>query len=1616
MEDNLDLAEENVVLGDEEEEIAEANDGTYATIRFLDTDDSLIDSASAEAGHEIVMPNDPVKFGYDFEGWYTSKEYTTRFTGGTVNNNADVYAKWTAKKVDITYNVNNADSTAGNTVTWTVEADFGATPAKPDDPIRKDGTKVFRFDGWYTSEAEADKALAARSADALFHFTDYTENSQPKKANVITKTLLGIGGDWPAVKPTATLYAGWTEVLVANFYKSAEDYAAKATPFKTVKIAKDADETKQQVEAFAAPTVDGSNFLYWKVVSDGAMEGYELVLKGKTAYAGADKPTNHQNYITIDVDVVAQWKPITYQIEFKGLDGAQVSKDDDTAYAPYTTDYADGKLTIKWGEKMTKPADPYKDNMLFLGWFEDQTTTTPYDFSAPVTANGSIYARFVDAKNVTVKYIKKTTNKDTGVVSYAEAAVPGDKAAIAVQYNTAMQKPADPTLANAEFINWYADDKGETLFDFSQKILTDTVTVYALFNGDDITTYAVNFKYRKFASDGTSSLADLDTQYVVAGKKAVAPTTPVQDGYVFDDWYLSNTGTEKFSFDTPINSDYPTIRAEYNVKKYNVTFDTNGGSAVASQEVAYGANPTKPTNINTTTKLYPTEKDGYTFAGWFLDKNGTGTRLDDPLHDDYWATYTKIKQDTTIYAKWTPHTYKVVLEYQGSGVMKDATHEKDDVEIAPITAGKNLADYAKANEPSKAGFVFLGWYHGSTKVDLTTTPMSDSLLDITTKVYAEPGAGPTYSAANTITLNPKFSKISCTVTFESNGGTPVNSVTVEAGNTITKPDDPTKDGFTLAGWYTDKELTKEYTFKVLDPANPTGAPLVAGDPITKSMTLYAKYKDAEYTVKFAMSLASGVINVPDNQTVKFGGTATKPTTDPTYTGAGNYLFDGWYADPSYQTPFNFDGAITRDTTVYGNMARAYKVTLMDTSTVAAGVQFLENEIKFPLVKAETKATNPGAAPNREGKKFVGWYTDATLKTPFDFEATTISSDTVKAFAKYEKATTVQVTLNMGDAELQNGRATVTNATYVSAGVYKLYAVKGETVAAPTVKKDGYTFRGFFAEGSATAFDFANTPVNDALTLTGQWQINSYTVSFNTDGGTSVASQIIEYNKTVALPTEPTKTGHTFGGWFANKALTEPFVFTGANVYAKTKDTAPVAGKTYYTEAGTIYSAVDTPNVEAIGTYYELLPATAIIKDTTVYAKFTVNTYIVNFYKTAANGANETATVNYNKPIPEGSIPTSKIADKAISGWYTDAQLTKPFDLSTPITRGGIVLYPKYLTAVVIEGKLDSWAYDKKTDHKPTYTVTSKIATDVPPTETVEYKAKADPDTAYSPTVPTAVGEYICRISVAESNKTAAAKKEIEFAITKAPLTVEWPQNTALPFTGAEQVLTPTLKGMLEGETVEPIMEGKGTKIGEYTAKVTLPENCNYVIATTAVDTMKYTIVENTTAPTDADVKFDATTGLPTAVVLKNADGSTTEIPVAGSDYFTVETKDNGDGTTTVTISPKAGSGYTFTPITKTVEQLLPAATKITSITVGKKKATVKWKVIQNAEGYQIQYGLKKSEAAKMDPPKKFTGAKATIKKLKKGKKYYFRIRTYKTVNGKTEYSAWSKWKKSKKIK
>lgn len=163
------------------------------------------------------------------------------------------------------------------------------------------------------------------------------------------------------------------------------------------------------------------------------------------------------------------------------------------------------------------------------------------------------------------------------------------------------------------------------------------------------------------------------------------------------------------------------------------------------------------------------------------------------------------------------------------------------------------------------------------------------------------------------------------------------------------------------------------------------------------------------------------------------------------------------------------------------------------------------------------------------------------------------------------------------------------------------------------------------------------------------------------------------------------------------------------------------------------------------------------------------------------------------------------------------------------------------------------------------------------------------------------------------------------------------------------------------------------------------------------DTKKYDFVQNVTIGEDKSQVY----------VLGNITWATSDAGVASVDqYGTV--KITGYGTAVITARSDTGA---VASVTLTVK-LNMEKVSIKSVTAGKKQFTAKWGKISNATGYQLQYSTKRNFKSKVKSKtiKGKSKTTLTIKKLKSKKKYYVRIRAYKTVNGKQYFSDWSKVK------
>ena len=112
---------------------------------------------------------------------------------------------------------------------------------------------------------------------------------------------------------------------------------------------------------------------------------------------------------------------------------------------------------------------------------------------------------------------------------------------------------------------------------------------------------------------------------------------------------------------------------------------------------------------------------------------------------------------------------------------------------------------------------------------------------------------------------------------------------------------------------------------------------------------------------------------------------------------------------------------------------------------------------------------------------------------------------------------------------------------------------GSKITEPTAPtKEGYRFDGWYYDnnGGKAKWDFDTDTVTRAMTLTAKW-VRTYTVTFETSGGSAVDPVTVDTGSTVTKPADPTKSGYTFGGWYKDSTLQTPWDFANGTVTADT---------------------------------------------------------------------------------------------------------------------------------------------------------------------------------------------------------------------------------------------------------------------------------------------------------------------------------------------------------------------------------------------------------------------------------------------------------------------------------
>ena len=252
----------------------------------------------------------------------------------------------------------------------------------------------------------------------------------------------------------------------------------------------------------------------------------------------------------------------------------------------------------------------------------------------------------------------------------------------------------------------------------------------------------------------------------------------------------------------------------------------------------------------------------------------------------------------------------------------------------------------------------------------------------------------------------------------------------------------------------------------------------------------------------------------------------------------NGEFDKLFSDSTVTSDTVSDGGVYKYRAYYGTWSYEYiesdEFTIIGSHTVT----FRPNYGDSTPPKASTQVDGKlQSLPTitRSGYTFMGWYTALDGGNKVDPD-TVYTSDTI-LYARWEKDPTVTFDTHNGSAVASQ---TVKNGGYA-------------TRPATDPKKGGWTFVDWYAdEACTTLFDFSK-PITADTTIHAKWEtyLIPFTVTFNVDGGTSVASQKVLEGEKVVKPADPTKAGYSFVGWYKNSRKTISFDFDNTEIYENT---------------------------------------------------------------------------------------------------------------------------------------------------------------------------------------------------------------------------------------------------------------------------------------------------------------------------------------------------------------------------------------------------------------------------------------------------------------------------------
>ena len=310
---------------------------------------------------------------------------------------------------------------------------------------------------------------------------------------------------------------------------------------------------------------------------------------------------------------------------------------------------------VESGKTATEPSPaPGRDGYEFAGWYTTADCTTAFDFSTPITAATTLYAKWDVA-----------VNRYTVTFDYQGG---GTNTTATVEEGQTVEEPEEPVREGYIFSGWYLDAAGNTPYSFASAVRTD-FTLYAKWE----VAFTVTFDYNY---EGAPAAV---TQQVAQGQSAEEPEDPTRDGYVFSGWYTDAAATDFYDFGA-VTEDITLYAgwADAAGDVYTVTFDLNydGAEDIVSQFPA-----------GSPIRFPQAEREGYRLEGWYTDEALT----------EKFESGTAVNANMTLYARWVDSLI-VTFDYNYEGA------------AAPFTVAVDSGNpVEKPADPVRSGYAFAYW-------------------------------------------------------------------------------------------------------------------------------------------------------------------------------------------------------------------------------------------------------------------------------------------------------------------------------------------------------------------------------------------------------------------------------------------------------------------------------------------------------------------------------------------------------------------------------------------------------------------------------------------------------------------------------------------------------------------------------------------------------------------------------------------------------------------------------------------------------------------------------------------------------------------------------------------